>query len=306
MSFLNVNVCVGRVKIFWTIGELQWYSIYCCAVCITFSFSVLLLFCPCHIFSNCEKGHDKTCPQWLTASSHLIKQRSWFRSQGDQVITYSSSFLSSLLKLCKFALFSRWQLWVRVGSLMFAPVSTLSQFSSSQESLSLDCCCVCLRDKRLHVVHLPSTLPGFPLSCHEEMFRYMPVFWPHHFIHVSVQNFGFLHVHCWMNQHAIYCSKSWSLGDESWLCWFPLWVFIQHLQCTIESGLHHLRAKRTCRSLVFFQNNWIPICWKGIMEFFAQWCQKCTAYPSFKCNLHTEWKFHLRNQHTNLTKWLTT
>ena len=34
---------------------------------------------------------------------------------------------------------------------------------------------------------------------------------------------------------------------------------------------------RRSRSLVFSQNTWITICWKVIVEFFAQWCQKYSA-----------------------------
>ena len=42
------------------------------------------------------------------------------------------------------------------------------------------------------------------------------------------------------------------------------------------------RAMRMSRSLVFSQDTWITICWESIMGFFSQWCQKRSAYWSFK------------------------
>ena len=71
--------------------------------------------------------------------------------------------------------------------------------------------------------------------------------------------------------------------------WNDLW-----LAKVSRHGLDFLkpenRAMRRCRSLVFSQNTWITICWKVIMEFFANDAKNIlptAGLISGPCSLHS-------------------
>ena len=82
---------------------------------------------------------------------------------------------------------------------------------------------------------------------------------------------------CWRNAK---CDRS-TANKNALSQWNDLW-----LVKVSRHGLDFLkpenRAMMRCRSLVFSQNTWVTICFKGYYEILAQWCQKYTAYCHFK------------------------
>lgn len=179
------------------------------------------------LFKTAFISQTQTNNTYIQKMSYLLNTLwSWFKSQGNQVIAYSSSFSSIPPKLCTFTWFSRLQLCLRNYLHLFlwkhfAPMKyVVTLLSFSREPLSL--CLLLLLPQGQTSTCFTSTCYLFlvPSELHAEILWSLPVIWPHHFIYISVQHLGEHYLHCQMYHNEIYCRQSWSTDDESIGCWW--------------------------------------------------------------------------------------